>query len=122
MYTEKLLERFRHPKHMGEMKNPSGVGEEGNPACGDRMRVYIKVKENIIVEASFLTFGCAAAISNSDVLCELAIGKTVEEAEKITNQDILKELGPVPAIKAHCSILGMQTLRKAIKNYRSKNK
>jgi nitrogen fixation NifU-like protein len=121
MYSQKLLEHFRNPKHAGEMKNPDGVGQMGNPICGDVMKVFIKVKDNRVIDASFHTYGCAAAIGASDVLCELIIGKTIEEAFKINNKDIADHLGGLPVEKIHCSVLGMQTLRKAIEDYK-KNK
>ncbi|MDD5331600.1 MAG: iron-sulfur cluster assembly scaffold protein [Candidatus Nanoarchaeia archaeon] len=123
MYSEKMLERFRNPKFVGEIKNPDGVGEEGNMRCGDVMKVFIKVKNNKITDAKFKTFGCAAAIAASDALCELAIGKTLEQALKIEKNDIIKLLGgDVPAIKHHCSILGVETLHKAIEEYKRKQK
>lgn len=121
MYTKKVMQHFTHPKHVGEIKNPDGIGEQGNMKCGDVMRVFIKVKNNKLVDVKFKTFGCVAAIASSDVLCKLAKGKTLAEAKKITNQDIVKELGgTMPQEKLHCSVLGMQTLRKAIEDYEKK--
>ncbi|MDD5178258.1 MAG: iron-sulfur cluster assembly scaffold protein [Candidatus Nanoarchaeia archaeon] len=122
MYSESIIKRFRNPKFAGEIKNADGVGEEGNIRCGDIMKVYIKVKNNKITDAKFKTFGCAAAIAASDALCELSIGKTIEEALKITKSDIINLLGgDVPPIKHHCSILGVETLHKAIENYKTKS-
>lgn len=116
-YTEKVIKRFRNPRHACEMKAPTASGKMGNPQCGDVMQLFIKVKDNKIIDATFKTFGCVAAISTSDVLCDLVIGKTIEQAKKITNKDIIKRLGTLPSIKIHCSILGTQALREAIKNY-----
>lgn len=121
MYSKKLLERFRNPKFMKKIKGADGIGEAGNIHCGDIMRVYIKVKNNKIVDIGFQTLGCPAAISCSDMLCELAIGKNLDEALKITSKDIVKKLGGMPIIKLHCSVLGMQTLHKAIEDYKKKN-
>jgi nitrogen fixation NifU-like protein len=120
------MEHFMHPKHSKEMKDADAIGEVGNPVCGDLMRVFIKVSKNkkgeeTIKDISFNTFGCAAAISASDILCELAKGKTLKQAEKITNKDINNYLGGLPEIKVHCSVLGEQALHKAIEEYRKKN-
>ncbi|MFH1209410.1 MAG: iron-sulfur cluster assembly scaffold protein [archaeon] len=121
MYSKKVMEHFMHPKNVGEIKKADGIGEVGNTRCGDKMRVYIKIKNNKIVKATFKTFGCASAIASSDALCELAKGKTIEDAKKITNKDIIDFLGgEMPAVKIHCSVLGMQALRDAIKNYEEK--
>jgi len=121
MYAKSLLDRFRNPKHMKEIKDADAVGQAGNPRCGDVMKVYLKIKGDKITEASFQTFGCPAAIAASDAMCELAKGKTLAEAEKITSKDIVKTLGgEMPPIKLHCSVLGMQTLKKAIENYKNR--
>ena len=122
MYSKKVMEHFMHPKHVGEIKNPDGVAVVGNPICGDQMKVMIKVKNNKIIDAKFKTFGCGAAISSSDVLCELAKGKTIDQALKITNKDIDKYLGGLPKIKMHCSVLGMEGLHRAIEDYKKKHK
>ena len=117
------MQRFLKPKYAGKIANPDAVGTAGNPQCGDVMEVYLKVKNGVIQKIRFNTFGCGMAIAASDALCEMAEGKTLDEAEKITSQDIVKHLGgEVPPIKIHCSILGMETLRKAIKNYKEKKK
>lgn len=126
-YSKKVMEHFKNPKYAGKMKEYSGVGEVGNPNCGDVMEVFIKVKKNkegkdIIKEISFLTFGCVAAIASSDMLCELAKGKTIEEAEKITNKDIVKSLDGLPPVKVHCSVLGEEALRKAIEDHKKNKK
>lgn len=124
MYTEKVMEHFRNPKFLRKMKNPDAIGKVGNPACGDIMYVYIKVnkKSKVIEDISVQTFGCVAAVSSSDVLCELALGKTLDEAEKINRNDIIKELGDLPLVKRHCSVLAQEGLQKAIQEYREKNK
>lgn len=126
MYTEKVMEHFRNPRFLRKMENPDAIGKVGNPMCGDLMWVYIKVgkkgNKEIIEDISVETFGCVAAVSSSDVLCELALGKTLEEAEKIGREDIIKELGDLPPIKRHCSVLAQEGLRKAIQNYKEKKK
>ena len=119
-YTKKVLKIFRNPKFVGEIKNPSGVGEVGNVICGDTMTVYIKVKDDKITDIKFKTFGCVAAIASSEALCALARGKKVDDALKISAADIVKYLGGLPNIKHHCSILGSEALEKAIEDYRKK--
>lgn len=121
MYSKELLKHFRNPKFVKDLKNPSGVGEVGNIRCGDIMRLKIKVKDNKIQDIGFQTFGCPAAVASSDVVCELAKGKTLKEAEKITKDDIIKELKKMPPIKVHCSVLGIEALKKAIEDYRKKH-
>lgn len=118
-YSKKVMEHFLHPKNMGEIKNPDGVGKVGNPVCGDIMYVYIKIdkKKNIIKDIKFKTFGCAAAISTSSMITQLAKGKKIQDAKKITKEDIIKKLGGMPPIKVHCSVLGIQALKKAIEDY-----
>ncbi len=119
-YTEKVMELFRNPKNMGEMKDPDGVGEVGNPSCGDVMSVMIKVKGNRITDIKFQTFGCVAAIATSSMITELAKGKTLEEAEKLSRQDVADSLGGLPPIKMHCSNLAADALKAAIEDYRKK--
>ncbi len=119
-YTDKVLDYFRNPRNMGQMENPDGIGKVGNPVCGDVMHIYIKVKDNRITDCKFATFGCVAAIATSSVLTELAKGKTLDEALKITNQDVANELGGLPRIKMHCSLLAEEGLRAAIQDYRQK--
>jgi len=122
-YTETVMKHFQHPKNMGEMKSPDAVGTVGNPVCGDVMKIYIKVKANKIVDIKFETYGCVAAIANSSALTVLAKGKTLEDAEKLTNADVIKELGgTVPPVKLHCSMLAIEGLKAAIKDYKSKHK
>ena len=124
-YSEKVKQHFLHPKNVGEIKNPDGVGEVGNLACGDIMRLSIKVKKKnnneIIKDIKFKTMGCAAAIYTSSMITEMAKGKTLEEAEKITRNDVAQELEGLPPIKMHCSNLAADALKKAIQDYRKKN-
>lgn len=119
-YSKKLLEHFRNPKFVKDIKNADGVGEVGNMKCGDVMHLKIKVKDDKIKDIGFQTFGCPAAVASSDVVCELAFGKTLEKAEKITKDDIVKKLGGMPQIKVHCSVLGIEALKKAIGDYKEK--
>ena len=116
------MQRFLKPKYAGKISNPDAVGRAGSPQCGDVMEVYLKVdKKGVIKKIRFSTFGCGMAIAASDALCEMAEGKILDEAEKITSQDIVKFLGgDVPKLKIHCSVLGMETLKNAIKNYKEK--
>lgn len=120
MYSKKVMEHFRNPHNMGEIKEADGIGEVGNPVCGDLMTIYIKVKQNRIKDIKFKTFGCAAAIATSSMITELAKGKTLEEAEKISRDDVADELEGLPPIKMHCSNLAADGLKKAIKDYRSR--
>ena len=119
-YSEKVLDYFRNPRNMGRMQDPDGIGKVGNPVCGDVMWIYIKVKDGIIIDCKFETFGCVAAIATSSALTELAKGKNFEQALKITNKDVAGELGGLPPIKMHCSLLAEQGLRSAIDDYRKK--
>jgi len=119
-YSKKVIELFQNPKNMGEIENPDGVGEVGNPSCGDVMRIYIKIKDNKIEDIKFQTFGCIAAIATSSMTTELAKGKTLEEAKKITNKDVAESLGNLPPIKMHCSNLADDALKKAIEDYEGK--
>jgi len=116
-YSPELMKHFKHPKYVKKIKNPDGVGEVGNVACGDIMHLEIKVEKNKIKDIGFRTFGCAAAIASSDVVCEIAKGKTLSQAEKISKDNIIKKLKGMPPIKMHCSVLGIETLKKAIADY-----
>ena len=122
MYTEKVMDHFRNPHNMGKMKNPDGVGTVGNPQCGDVMSIYIKVKDDQIIDIKFQTFGCVAAVASSSIATDLVKGKTLDEAEKLSRDDVANELGGLPAIKMHCSNLAADALREAIKDYRNKQK
>jgi nitrogen fixation NifU-like protein len=120
MYSEKVMKLFKNPHNLGRMKNPDGMGRVGNPICGDVMYLYIKVKNNIIKDIKFETFGCAAAIATSSMITDLAKGKTLEEALKITREDVAQEVGGLPPIKMHCSNLAADALHEAIKDYLKK--
>lgn len=126
MYSDKVLEHFKNPRNMGEMKDADAIGEVGNPVCGDLMAIYIKVGEKngseIIEDISFQTFGCAAAIATSSMVTELAKGKTLDKALEITRNDVAESLDGLPPIKMHCSNLAADALIDSIKNYREKKK
>jgi len=121
MYTKKVMQHFQKPKNYGKIKDADGKGRVGNERCGDIMEVYITVKDNKIKDCKFKTFGCPAAISASDVLCELCKGKTLKQALNITAKDITDYLDGLPKLKTHCSVLGKEALKKAIENYEKKN-
>ncbi len=116
-YSKKVQQHLRNPKNVGEIKNPDGVGKVGNPVCGDIMELYIKVKDGVIKNAKFKTFGCGAAIATSSMVTELVKGKTVEEALEISNSAVAKALGGLPPIKMHCSVLAEEALKSAIEDY-----
>lgn len=120
MYSKKVLDIFKQPKNVGIIKNASGVGQVGNMKCGDIMKIYLKIENDIVVDAKFKTFGCVAAIVSTDLACDKIKGLTIEDALKITNEDILKEMGEVPANKIHCSILAKEAIEEAVKDYRKK--
>lgn len=125
MYTEKVMEHFANPRNVGEIDNPDGVGQVGNPTCGDMMVFHIRVnpESQVIEDVRFKTFGCGAAIAVSSMVSEMAKGKTVDEALKITNAMVAEELGGLPPQKMHCSNLGADALHAAIRNYKeSKSK
>jgi len=121
IYSEKVMDHFTNPRNVGEISNPDGVGEEGNPVCGDMMTFYIKVKDNRLDDVKFKTFGCGAAIAVSSMVSEMAKGKTIDEARKITPELVAKELEGLPKNKFHCSNLGAQALNRAIDDYMAKH-
>ena len=121
-YNEKVIEVFSNPKNVGKIDNADGVGTVGNATCGDIMKIYLKIENNVIVDAKFQTFGCAAAIATSSTATEMIIGKTVDEAERLTNADVVENLGGLPAQKMHCSVLAEEAIREAIKDYRANQK
>ncbi len=122
VYSETVMDHFSNPRNVGEIENPDGVGEEGNPVCGDMMTFYIKVKDDHLEDVKFKTFGCGAAIAVSSMVSEMAIGKTLEEALKITPTSVAAALDGLPKQKHHCSNLGAQALTAAIKDYQSRQK
>ena len=121
-YTKKVMREFLKPKNFGEIKNPDGIGKVGNPVCGDIMWMYLKVdkKTNKIKKIKFKTYGCAAAIASTSMLTQIAKGKTIEQAEKLTMNDVKNALKDLPQIKLHCSAMAIQALQKAIENYKKK--
>ena len=122
MYSKKVLDTFANPKNVGEIENADGVGTVGNAACGDIMQVFLKIENDVIVDAKFKTFGCTAAIASSSVATEMVKGKTLDEALKIKNSDVVEELEGLPPQKIHCSVLAEEAIAEAIKDYRNKKK
>jgi nitrogen fixation NifU-like protein len=122
MYSEKVMDHFRNPRNVGEIPDADGVGTVGNPVCGDLMAMYIKVKDNRLIDIKFKTFGCGAAIATSSMTTELAKGKTLEEASKITRADVAESLDGLPTQKMHCSNLAADALKAAINDYLEKKK
>jgi nitrogen fixation protein NifU and related proteins len=119
-YSDKVKDHLMNPRNVGEMEEPSGVGKIGNPTCGDIMEMSIKVEENVIVDAKFRTFGCGAAIATSSMVTEIVKGKTIEEAMKITKDDLIGELDGLPPVKTHCSVLGVEALHNAVADWKKK--
>ncbi len=120
MYTDKVMDHFSNPRNIGEIENADGVGEVGNPVCGDMMSFYINVEDDKIADIKFKTFGCVAAIAVSSMVTEMALGKTLDEAKKITKKSVAESLDGLPKEKMHCSNLGADALARAIQNYESK--
>ena len=115
-YSEKVMEHYRNPKNVGEIENPTVIGEAGSLVCGDMLKLYLKINDdNIIEDAKFQTFGCGSAVASSSILTEMIIGKTIDEVKKITNKDIANELGGLPPQKMHCSVMGQEALEDALK-------
>ncbi len=121
MYTEEVIERFKNPKFVGEVVYANASGKVGNPVCGDVMEISLRVDDDVIKDAKVKTFGCVAAISTSDIVCELAIGKTLDDALKLTKDDVINMLVSLPGEKVHCSLLALDALKKAIDKYRLEN-
>lgn len=120
-YSEKVMDHFTNPRNVGDIPDADGVGTVGNPVCGDVMRIYLKIKDDVITEARFKTFGCGAAIATSSMITEMVTGKTIDEALSISNKAVAEALDGLPAIKMHCSVLAEDGLRAAIDDYRSKH-
>ncbi|HXZ94566.1 MAG TPA: Fe-S cluster assembly scaffold protein NifU [Dehalococcoidia bacterium] len=121
-YSEKVMEHFKNPRNVGEIENPDGIGHVGNPVCGDIMELYIKVKDGIIVDAKFKTFGCGAAIATSSMVTEMVKGKSIKEALKISNKTVAEALDGLPLVKMHCSVLAEDALKSAIDDHLSKSR
>jgi nitrogen fixation NifU-like protein len=121
MYTEKVMDHFTNPRNVGEIEGADAVGTVGNAKCGDIMKIYLKIDDNIITDIKFKTFGCGAAIATSSVATELAKGKTLDEALAITNKQVIDELGGLPSAKIHCSVLAEEAIKAAIGDYYQKN-
>jgi len=119
-YSEKVMDHFMHPRNVGEMKDPDGVGKVGNPVCGDIMEMYIKVKDNIITDVKFKTFGCGAAIATSSMATEMIKGKSIDDALKLTNKAVAESLEGLPPVKMHCSVLAEDAVKSAIDDYLKK--
>lgn len=120
LYSKTTIENFTNPEFAGEIKHPSGVGQEGNMKCGDVMKIFIKVEDDVITDIKFQTYGCIAAIASTNVLCKLVKGKHIDEALNIKPKDVSEELGKLPTIKVHCSIMGHEALQHAIDDYKQK--
>jgi nitrogen fixation NifU-like protein len=116
-YSKKVMDHFQNPRNVGEIENPDGVGRVGNPVCGDIMELYIKVKDGIIIDAKFKTFGCGAAIATSSMITEIVKGKSLEQALRISNKTVAEALDGLPAVKMHCSVLAEEALKSAIDDY-----
>lgn len=117
-YSDKVLDHFYCPRNVGVLPNANGIGEEGNPKCGDVMKIYLEIKENKIIDVKFKAFGCGSAIASASIATELIKNKTLEEAFELTNKSVIEALDGLPSVKIHCSVLAEQTIHKAINNYR----
>ena len=120
MYSEKVMEAFQNPKNVGEIENPDGIGTVGNEKCGDIMQISLRIENDVIVDAKFKTFGCAAAIATSSTATDMVIGMTIDEALQLTNRKVIEVLGGLPSQKIHCSVLAEEAIKKAIEDYKSK--
>ena len=121
MYTEKVMDHFMHPRNVGEIPDADGVGQVGNAKCGDIMKMYLKIRDNVIQDVKFETFGCGSAIASSSMATEMIKGKTIDEALAVTNRQVVDALGGLPAHKLHCSVLAEESIKSAIKNYYDRN-
>lgn len=121
MYSDKVMDHFTNPRNVGVIENADGVGEVGNVKCGDIMKIYLKIEDEVIVDIKFKTFGCGSAIASSSISTEMIKGKTVEEALKVTNKDVVEALGGLPAVKIHCSVLAEEAIKSAIYDYSQKS-
>jgi nitrogen fixation NifU-like protein len=121
VYNETVMEHFTNPRNVGEIEDADGVGEVGSPQCGDIMKIFLRIEDNIIKDIKFKTFGCASAIASSSIMTEMVKGKTIEEALSLTNRDVVDALGGLPAPKVHCSVLAEEAIRAAIEDYRKKS-
>ena len=121
-YSPLVMEHFANPRNMGEIDDPSAIGNVGNPTCGDMMRLYLKIENGIIVDAKFKTFGCGAAIASSSILTEMLIGKKVEDALKISNQAVAEALGGLPPVKIHCSVMAEEAVKAALQDFEERQK
>ena len=121
LYSEKVMDHFRHPRNVGILEHPDGVGEVGNAKCGDIMKMYLKIKDNVIEDVKFETFGCGSAIASSSIATEMIMGKTIDEALAVTNKQVVDALGGLPAHKLHCSVLAEEAIKSAVKDYYDRN-
>ena len=121
LYSEKVMDHFRNPRNVGEITDADGVGEVGNAKCGDIMRMYLKVKDNIITDVKFMTFGCGSAIATSSIATEMIKGKSIDDALELSNKAVVEALGGLPAHKIHCSVLAEEAVKAAVKDYYDKN-
>ncbi len=121
LYTDTVMDHFLHPRNVGEIADADGVGEVGNAKCGDIMKMYLKINDNVIEDAKFETFGCGSAIASSSMATELIKGKTIDEALAVTNKQVVDALGGLPAYKLHCSVLAEESIKSAVKNYYDRN-
>lgn len=121
LYSEKVMDHFKHPRNVGEMPDADGIGEVGNAKCGDIMRMYIKVKDGVITDVKFMTFGCGSAIATSSIATEMIKGKKIEDALELSNKAVVEALGGLPAHKVHCSVLAEEAVKAAVKDYYDKN-
>ena len=121
LYSDIVMDHFMHPRNVGEIENPDGVGQVGNAKCGDIMKMYLKIRDNVIQDVKFETFGCGSAIASSSMATEMIKGKTIDEALAVTNRQVVDALGGLPAHKLHCSVLAEEAVRAAVKDYYDRN-